>query len=637
MLPRTVFLCASAVLCVISISAIGCRPAAQQADSAPRAGNARDNNRQVLQSIIQSLQPGQIGMSASVEDQLPLLTEWRKSSGDEEIAPHSLPDELATLLAPDTQADLESVQFSSSDLVHLRDCALSRTQARRFDAATGSEADRVTAICRYVSRTICLSKELIEAGDTVPPRSIFGSFLFGEGTPADRAVAVASLARELKLDTALLLPPTNASPASETAAVDSLVLIIDGRSVFVFDPLLAQLITSPNHPNPWKRTAATLAEILADESLLRQYDAPGREYAWTVERIKASYLSPIGNASLWSARMARLQSQLTGDDSLAASDPLGDSGESPGAWSRIRTAVKDHLPAVKPFVWNLPQRQLAAGSLRSSAATPRLEGRVNVLNLRFTVGEGDQEQKRIARFERSLLRGRLAELSGETGEAIGRYTEARTTYLVAPPSAGGTIAGGPVVDETQARDYLLEAKDAAEFWTIQCQFDNEELALAATAAEYYLRNRSKTGKWTVPARLLLSEARGRLDKLVSPIRILQGIAELEPQYMEASWLVRNLEAATKKPVDPAPMDAEEPSESEAGDTAPENTATEPNESGAPNAEDAGDDASEKSAPPEEAAEVLPDDNPQAEASPPEPTPPEEKPAEGESTGDLPRP
>ncbi|TWU00293.1 hypothetical protein Pla108_12420 [Botrimarina colliarenosi] len=200
-----------------------------------------------------------------------------------------------------------------------------------------------------------------------PPRWQWELMLHGQATVAGRAWLFAGLCEQQNL-TAVVV--NTAGEAGEGGRL--LVGVVDGDQLRMFDPAIGLPI-----PGAESGSIATLAELQADDSLLRQFDLDGQPYPVTAESLKSATAAVvIGSPFALSQRAGEFTRRLTGEDALtlapdldATADRLrGVAGiEGVTLWtepfetladklaakpSERQQAVRDFLPfAWRPMLW----------------------------------------------------------------------------------------------------------------------------------------------------------------------------------------------------------------------------------------------------------------------------------------------
>ncbi|MEM6331013.1 MAG: hypothetical protein AAF790_12280, partial [Planctomycetota bacterium] len=154
------------------------------------------------------------------------------------------------------------------------------------------------------------------------------TLIYGRGTAEQRAWVFAGLCRQRGLPTVVLQLPA-AAPAGndETASTSGGTPwlwcgVLDGGALHLFDPQLGLPVPGPSGgPNggPDGRSVATLAQVQADDTLLRALDLPGSAYPPTAEAAKRAVACVVADGFALSWRAAELQQQLSAANAVSLS------------------------------------------------------------------------------------------------------------------------------------------------------------------------------------------------------------------------------------------------------------------------------------------------------------------------------
>jgi tetratricopeptide (TPR) repeat protein len=145
----------------------------------------------------------------------------------------------------------------------------------------------------------------------------YETVLLGRGTASDRAWTFILLARQAGLDVVMLALGEADKPADLRPWIPALVLVRgdeDDKTVelYLFDPALGLPV-----PGPERRGIATLAQVAADDALLRQLDLDDkRPYPVKAEELKQVTALFEASPGYLSRRMQFLESRLSGKQRL---------------------------------------------------------------------------------------------------------------------------------------------------------------------------------------------------------------------------------------------------------------------------------------------------------------------------------
>ncbi len=351
----------------------------------------------------------------------------------------------AEKVTEDPTAILRIPRFSGQlDGRHLEDCLLLRDATRTVLKSLGPDTAplaRAERLFDWVVRQV----QLVPPGLLAPPNvrlpdgrpfqaqaRPYDVLLRGLATEdggivwAERSWLFLAMCQQAGLDAGLMVvePPATAGEASESAPegpsdVPAKLLgcgvLIDGQ-VYLFDAAQGLAV-----PGPGGRGVATVAQVVADPTILAAMEIPGEEFAVTHDELTRGRLSVLLEATSVSMaqRMRLLQDQLTGDQRMVVyADPSQRA-------ARFQAALGDRLAVVK--LWPLPLE---------------VEARLFQDNL-FNQASGYGVQLFNARWP--LLKARLAQLRGDLDAAVQGYVGFR--FADAPTETDGKTPIGPELGE----------------------------------------------------------------------------------------------------------------------------------------------------------------------------------------------
>ncbi|QEH35617.1 hypothetical protein OJF2_41700 [Aquisphaera giovannonii] len=240
-------------------------------------------------------------------------------------------DFLAEQLPPEMLRDLESPMWSPrGDARHLEDCMLYSSVAGRI-GGTGDDLERARRVFDWMVEQV----QLVPAGwlgsrqlPQVPARPydvlLRGMATESEGFWSERAWLFMELCRQLNIDVGLLTytrgnvlkPRIQAGPGADQADSQQVIpwvcaALVDDKA-YLFDARLGMAI-----PGPGGRGVATLADALADPSILERMDLPGQHSYGTSRASLISSPTKIGvlmdsSQGFFSPKMKLLQGELVG-------------------------------------------------------------------------------------------------------------------------------------------------------------------------------------------------------------------------------------------------------------------------------------------------------------------------------------
>lgn len=211
-------------------------------------------------------------------------------------------EKLKPLLAPDA---LNQLAFKPADGRLLQEAVWCRDLSRWTRGTDSNRLAQVTSMFDWVVRNVQLEPD---AGSL--PRRPWQTLAFGRGTAAERAWVFVLLCRQANIDSAILTIPT-----AENGAWILVAVSLDGQ-LYLFDPRLGLPI-----PGPDGNSVATLAQLLADDALLRQLDTDEIEYPITVENLAKAIVHLVADPFSLSRRSVLVEERLAGEDAVKLSAP----------------------------------------------------------------------------------------------------------------------------------------------------------------------------------------------------------------------------------------------------------------------------------------------------------------------------
>jgi hypothetical protein len=562
------------------------------------------------------LRPEKLGISADPKAAVDTLNNWVRDCGK------SLPvDDAATtnpaadkLIPEGLRSAVAGDLFDRQDVEHVRDCWLFKQARNAILRANDSEPARVVALFDLANTMVALAGK----GEPTIPQSLHDITVIGKGTAEDRAWVFAELLRQGGIDAVILRPhspaaagpaaagPTNAAtgakgvelPKSAVAATAAkasepatrwLVGALVGKQVYLFDPTLGWPIPTREDKgqSPNIESAATLADVLADEGLLRKLDVSAdKPYPLHSTDLKSCRVEVITSSCYWSPRIRRLEMFLSGDRSATIYAPLSDMGSRPGLISRVIAAGAGLWTKENVAIWDYPDRQMAAVNHLDQQAAEIREFRWLPFSGPVSVEfEKETPTLKVNSGNRKQIKSRISQLEGDCAGAIRNYLLVQLDELPQliplPPEMQasmrqkqdpahqqeGTMAV-PVPKLAFAMNY--RAAEDAKFWMGVCQLQQNMLEPAAETLDAYWRRYLDGGKWIPQAGLLRGLALAKSGKYALAVQqmneLLRAIPEDEPRRAAFELFATRWRAArdaasgtTAKPAAPeqAPSKAEQ--------------------------------------------------------------------------------
>ena len=203
---------------------------------------------------------------------------------DETLAPYLSPEALATQV------------FQPYDGRLLQEAVWHRDISRWAQGANFNEVARAAALFDWTVRNVQLAAD--EEGAAHRPWQVL---VYGRGTAEQRAWVFAMLCRQQGLDVVML----GLSPSEPKVWLPA--LLVDNQ-LYLFDARLGLPI-----PAPGGEGVATLEQVRADDSLLRQLDLDDAPYPVTSEALKEVVPYVVADAFDLARRFRQVETELTSD------------------------------------------------------------------------------------------------------------------------------------------------------------------------------------------------------------------------------------------------------------------------------------------------------------------------------------
>jgi hypothetical protein len=288
--------------------------------------------------------------------------DWRRDS-----LVDTLPVEYREL---DDVKRLDSLTYTTTDVAFLQEAVWLRDIANRVRAGSFDDLEGAERLFDWTVRNLQLRAEPDDSSKYAyhEPRL---SLLAARATPQERALVFASLARQSGLDVVMLaLPQGEGQPLRPWVAA-----LIHGDDYYLFDPWLGFPI-----PGPGGKGVATLAQVVADESLLRALDLDAK-HRYPVESSQLHDIVPWIEAGPYflTQRMKLLETRLAGGDkvvltldatSLAGRLPRSPALASPQIWPLAYEILRQHAN-LTPLLVNLLSIDLMAYAVQPQLAAGR--------------------------------------------------------------------------------------------------------------------------------------------------------------------------------------------------------------------------------------------------------------------------
>ncbi len=481
----------------------------------------------------------------------------------------ALPEGAKKLFSGAQLALMSGEQFRTRDASHVRDCVLFQAIARRVSQSplrTGeTDLDRALATFEHVVSAVQLQPK--HSADL--PFTAYEIYLLGRGTATDRAWLFVNALRAMRLDAVLLTAADAEDPGLAGESVPFVVGVPMDGQIYLFDPALGIPVPAKSS-KPGRIEPATLAQAVADPTVLTQLDVGDRKYPLTSDRLKSPAVLLVGDLGYYSAQSQALQQVFIGDHAVVVSDPMEDVGDIPGLWSRLKKAGQGHWGQEAVRLWKYPQDQIAKSltlnetqqqirkglKLRFMAylvvvPDPNNPGQFTLAGSKSTRDPAlqgmDAKDPEVGGFSRTETRstsgrqmeGRLSHIAGELPTAIKAYVEVQSnapTILNIPQNPLKIDMGSGPID---IKLFHFLAIDDAVFWSAMCQLEQGQYGPAASTFDRYLRQAAKLSEWTRQARRMRAVALAAQDKFDEAAATLEKVSEDDPEYAGYQAMIRN--------------------------------------------------------------------------------------------------
>jgi len=316
----------------------GCRPSS----SSSRAPGSRDpevermQRREMFNYAMRSIfNYEQYDSSEVLQQAVGRLDQWVKEQ--EPLPGWRLDPMVATLPKPLSDLPgmmkLDQLDFPDSDRFAFLEAVWLRDVSSWARGDAVDELDQARQLFDWTVRNVQLGWGPGAEGSAAAGRFLqkpWETLLFGRGTATDRAWLFVLLARQQRIDAAVLGLTDPEDRAGERARPWVVAVLSQGQ-LYLFDPTLGLPIPAPDgvkrdRAGQLDIQPATLAQVAADDALLRQLDVLDVEppYRYPVEASQAENVVALVEASpvYLSQRMALVESQLAGDEQLVlTTDP----------------------------------------------------------------------------------------------------------------------------------------------------------------------------------------------------------------------------------------------------------------------------------------------------------------------------
>lgn len=295
------------------------------------------DSAEVLQEIIRRLNPSPQD-AAALHERDPLLAAWPEPEMLRQIIDRlnqwvrtqqpptdwKLDPMAAALAKPWSDLpqikELGSMEFSRFDGYSLQEAVWLRDVSRWARGEALDDLERSRSLFDWTIRNIQLDADRPGRVAQFP----WETLLYGHGTATERAWVFMLLARQLGIDAAMLGFDEKAADGKPSVRPWCVGVLIEGN-VYLFDPLLGLPIPGPDGVSQGETgrlilRPATLAQVLADEKLLRRLDAnETHKYPVKASDLKHVVVMLEASPMYLAKRMKFLESRLVGPQKMILS------------------------------------------------------------------------------------------------------------------------------------------------------------------------------------------------------------------------------------------------------------------------------------------------------------------------------
>lgn len=534
-------------LLVLLVGVSGCRrtdgtkkPESKSAEPVAATQDARSLRN--LQNAMSALQPDKLGVSSDPERAIAMLNEWKEAARQEaEKAGRGWtarnPHDLISSLPEQWQDRIKQKRFVERDAGHIRDSVWASKAAQFAAGGAQRDLDRVVNLFEYVVRNI----QLLPANRVHVPLTVFDTLVLGRGSAADRAWVFAELLRQRRIDS-VVLTFGRGIPSNEPTWL--LVGVLAEKDILLFDPQLGvPLAADAVEPlSALPRRPMTLRQAQMDDAPFEQLRADtGDRFPLRSASFAKAQVQMICQTSLLSDRMHQLQSELSGDLSAIVSDPLEDSTDEPGLFSRVANHPAATWSAENLVIWSYPEQRLDAGTRLKPEEQKELSRWLSSLSAPVRIAELDVNKEgqpiglKYSKPEGHLRRLRFQQIQGQWEEAVQGFVAVQL-YEIDPPTSKELTAIS-ATDKRLLREHVrpdirnlhMRAVDDACFWLAQSQNEQHRAQATYRQCESYLERHS-SGPWAEAAAFLKAVTLAGQKQWKGAIQALKDSEEEAPDY-----------------------------------------------------------------------------------------------------------
>ena len=391
--------------------------------------------------------------------------------------------------------------FTLNDMIGLQESIWLRDIAKN---ARGNQLDDLSIAESLFDWTV-RNIQLVEDPPADAPagqNSATEILLLGRGTAHERAWIFLLLLRQQGLDGVMLAIPGRDGPGEEAPPRDWLTALVADNDLYLFDSWLGMPL-----PGPPGHRVATLADVAADDGLLRKLDVSStRPYPVKAEQLAGLIAYVEASPGYLSRRMETLEARLTGDQRIVLSAHP----------QRLAERLADRPQIKEVRCWPFPYEFLKArGELKPGQPPPSAADLV------------------VFQAVEPLIRARILQFKG----ALDGPRSAKAHYLNSRLSKQQVARSRMPAEQ---KKIWQTAKEDASYWLGLIAFEQKNYPVAVDYFSRRTLEATPDGPWTDGAHYNLGRTYEALGQLEPAIELFQ--SDRSPQKHGNRLRARRLKA-----------------------------------------------------------------------------------------------
>lgn len=504
----------------------GC-PSSDPSTGKSNPGKEVNNSNQVstrqcaeqFENSFQLMLPESLGLESDMKIAILLVNEWYNGCGKKLATvdnPGKLKEQFSQFLKPEIIARLESENFDTRDVSHIRTSILCREIVEHATKNDRTDLNRAKTLFAYATRNISIAPNV---ADRVP-RTLFEVLLFGLGSYEDRVWFFANLMRQLRIDVIAIQPGGDNPDATILAGV-----ILDGN-VYLFNPITGFAVESESNKSAKieESAPATLKDLINGGGVaVDGFDITNKSFAVKI----------IGNTSLWVSRMSAVQEQFVGEKDFVVFQHFPDDSSNSGIYGRVKKQFDKNLTG-QLSIWEYPEnriRQFENPSEQEQAIISVMMApfRTTSTTTRTNIGQNENDNQQTSREEQQFRMARLAQLQGHYDEALPAYFKIRLDHSRKISASLGSENPGIKLSRVIAED--------SHYWTGLSQYEKGKYDQAINTLSTYIKkfdnrklgNENSIFRWGNSAITLLAHSLAKQGKYSEALKALEKMPDADPE------------------------------------------------------------------------------------------------------------